>query len=132
MSQSDYLVTVVLDGQALGGFDTCSGGEADSDVTAKYTSEGRQVYHGKPNYGDLTVSRDFKRERDHELSRLLYARAGRAVVTVSKQPLDDDGNVWGKPLVYSGLLKTSTPPEYDANSDDPEMLELVVAVKSVA
>ena len=130
-TQSDYQVTVSVDGKPLGVWDTRSGGDTDSDIGSKNTGEGRKLYHGRPNYADLTVSRDFERERDHELSRTLERRAGRAPMTVSEQPLDEDGNAWGKPKVWTGKLKSVNTGEYDADSGDPRTLELTMVTKDL-
>jgi hypothetical protein len=46
-------------------------------------------------------------------------------MVIAKQPLDADGNVWGRPLIYLGTHKRCTPPEHDANAGaDPAIIEL--------
>ena len=46
-------------------------------------------------------------------------RIGRARITVTKQPLDADGNVRGlTALTFTGMLKGLTHPEHDAESTD--------------
>lgn len=128
-TQSDSQVTVTVDGVPLGEFDTRSGGDTDSDIATRKTGQGVKLYHGRPNHSDLTVSRDYDRERDHELLRRLTRRAGRAEMVVIEQPLDEDGNRWGWPRMWTGKLKSVNPGEYDSDSDDPRMLELVMVVK---
>lgn len=130
-TQSDYQVTVSVDGKPLGVWDTRSGGDTDSDIGSRNTGEGRKLYNGRAAHADLTVSRDYERERDHELARTLRLRAGRAPMTVSEQPLDEDGNPWGKPTVSTGKLKSVNTGEYDADSGDPRTLELTMVVKDV-
>jgi hypothetical protein len=54
----------------------------------------------------------------------LIALAGRAIITVNKQPLDLNKVPYGRPLIYQGKVKTVTPPEHDSTSSDPAMLEI--------
>jgi hypothetical protein len=128
----DALVTVVVDSQSLGVFDTRSGGESDSDITKKQTGSGPLVLSGRPNHGDVTVTRVNINARDHELSRALRKRVGRGIMSVSEQPLDEDGNAWGKPTIWSGKLKTVDGGEYDADSEDARDLTLTMIVVDVA
>lgn len=131
-TQHDYRVTVSVDGSPIGIFDSRSGGESDSDITAKWTGEGRKVYPARGNVGDVTVVRGYERERDHELSRSLEKRVGRAAMSVSEQPLDEDGIPWGKPKVWNGKLKSVDTGEVDSDSEDPRDLTLVMTVQGVA
>jgi hypothetical protein len=128
--QNQYDVSVAVDGVGqLGTFDTLSGGEIDSDEQ-KYRPGGMQPsisLGGAAEMGNVTVSRNYELDRDHAIVKQLYAAAGRAAMTVSKQPLDSDGNIFGAPLVYQGKLKRVQAPEHDSNSSDPAMLELEMA-----
>lgn len=130
-TQSDFRVTVAVDGKPLGVWDTRSGGDVDSDIARRVTGEGPKVYHGRPNPAEVTVGRDYERERDHEVARTLETRVGRAPMTVSEQPLDEDGNAWGKPKVWTGKLKSVNTGEYDSDGTDPRMIELTMVVKDV-
>lgn len=133
-TQSDSLVTVTVDGQPLGIFDTRTGGEVDSEPGKRHVGgqSAPNVYKSRPTTGDVTVSRGYERERDHELARRLELRAGRAEMSVSEQPLDDEGNPWGKPKTWTGKLKSVNTGDYDADSDEPRMLELVMVAKAVS
>lgn len=130
-TQHDYLVTVTIDGKPLGAFDRRGGGDSEADVSSRWTSAGRKVYPSRGTVADVSVGRDYERERDHELCRALEKRCGRAVMTVSEQPLDSDGNAWGKPKVWTGLLKAVNTGEVDHESEDPRDLELTMAVREV-
>lgn len=129
-----YAVTVTVDGRAIGTFDTFSGGEVDSEET-KYRPGGMaaQVSLGGPvNVGNVTVGRLYDGVRDDELVPWLRSRIGKGAATVTRQPLDTDGNVFGRPWVYTGVLKMLTVPDHDSNSADAAMLELEVSSSAVA
>jgi hypothetical protein len=124
-TQNQYDVTVSVDdpngtlGQ-LGTFDTMTGGEVDSE-DLKYRPGGMAAtvsLGGTKTVGNVVVGRLYRLNRDHPIIHRMTQLVGRANVTVSKQPLDADGNAYGQPLVYTGKLKTVTPPEVDSNADD--------------
>jgi hypothetical protein len=113
----------------FGVFDKKSGGAVDTDIY-KYKPGGmaEQVsLGGSPTIEDLTISRLHRHERDHAALQRYFNWAGRAKCTVSQFVLDVDGNVFGNPIVWVGVLKTVTPPDHDSESTDPAMLELVVS-----
>lgn len=127
--QNQYANTLVVDGRPLGVFDTWSGGEADSDEV-KYSPGGmgaEEAHGGRQVVGNVTLGRMYKRDRDHELVRWLISRRGRAKVVASRQPLDRDGNAFGRPLVYTGILKAVSPQDVDSNSSDPDIFEVEIS-----
>ena len=130
MSRKDqYRVTVSVDGLDLGVFDTFEGGEVDSEEK-KYKPGGMAPevsLGGSKSVSNITVGRLYVLERDHALLPTLFAKVGKGTVTANKQPLDVDGNVFGKPLVYTGKLKTVTPPDADSNSGDEAILALEIS-----
>lgn len=128
MRQDQYDIKVSIDGVDLGTFDKLSGGEVDSEETTyKPGAMGARVsLGGSVNVGAVTVSRLYDLTRDHGIVHWLIARAGRASAVVSKQPLDVDGNVFGRPIVYSGKLKQVNPPEVDSESSDSALIELEI------
>jgi hypothetical protein len=110
----------------LGVFDTMKGGEVDSDEQ-KYRPGGMAdpvSLGGAVTMGNVTVSRLYVLERDHATIHQLLSVVGKAGITVSKQPLDTNRVPYGRPLVYTGKIKTVTPPEHDSTSSDPAMLEI--------
>jgi hypothetical protein len=114
-----------------GTWDNFSGGEVDSEslLYGPGGMEPKISLGGTRTVGEVTVSRLYQHGRDDRLAAKLYPVVGRATVTVTKQSLDIDGNAIGLMAdVYTGILKTVTPPE--ANSDDggsnPAMIELVM------
>jgi hypothetical protein len=132
-TKMQFLITVVVDGQNIGVFDTWSGGDAVA-TESKHRPGGmgtEESYVSLPSYTSGAVTRVYKRERDHELLRTLTGKAGRVPASVTEQPLDDNGNAWGKPTVYSGRFLGPKRGDMDSTSDDPRMLELDISVTTV-
>jgi len=123
-----YDTMVTIDGVALGTFDTLTGGEADTDEL-KYKPGGmapQLSLGGIVTVGQVVVGRIYDLQRDHSRIHWLLGRVGKGNVTVKKQPLDVDGNAFGRPLVYTGKLKRVLPPEVDSTSTDAAIVELEV------
>lgn len=132
-TQSDYLVTVTINGVPAGVWDSRSGGEVDADVPSKYTGEGKKTYATrKQAIGDVTCTRTHERERDHELGRNIEKLVGRATASVSEQPLDADGMPWGKPKVWTGILKSYDSGESNSDSNEIRDCQIVISAQDVA
>lgn len=132
-SQQNSLITVAVDGIPLGVWDTRTGGESSAEVT-KYRPGGmarQKLRSGLPEVGDLTVGREFEFDRDNDLSKHLRTRAGRAPMSVSDQPLDDDGAPMGKPTTWTGRLNSVNTGDADSNSSDGRMFELGMVAAEV-
>lgn len=128
MRQDQNAVTFNVDGVDLGVWDKLSGGEVDSEET-KYKPGGMGApitLGGSIDVGTLTISRLYMLNRDHDRIHWLIGRAGRGACTINRQPLDTDGNAYGRPLVYTGTLKTVNPGEIDSESSDALLLECEV------
>jgi hypothetical protein len=116
----------------LGVWDKKSGGEVDSEeykynpgAMAEAVSLG-----GRKITGNVTTSRLYRLVRDHqELTRKMIAGVGKARVVVAQQPLDVDGNAFGRPIVWNGTLKRWTPPEVDSESSDAALVEIEVTAE---
>lgn len=113
-----------------GTWDKMGGGEIDSDDTKyKPGAMGPPVSLGGPKtVGNVTVSRLYRLGRDHDGVQQLIDASGKSYMVVTKQPLDLDGNAYGRPIVYKGRLKRVTPPEVDSESADAGMIELEMTV----
>lgn len=125
--QDQYNVTVTIDGIGnLGTFDKFAGGEVDSD--AQTYSPGAMAppvsLGGAVTIGNVTVSRMYVLERDHPIIHQLLSLVGVATIHVAKQPLDTNKVPYGRPLVYTGTIKTVTPPEHDSTSSDPAIMDI--------
>jgi hypothetical protein len=125
-----WQVTATLDGVPLGEFETKSGGAVSAELTKRRPGgmSAEKVYAGQPTAGDVVIARVYERERDHDLVRLCYGRAGKGVVTISEQALDDNGVPWGRPTTWVGRLGNVEPSEANANSNDVRTFELTAVV----
>ena len=126
MRSDQYNVTAVVDGKDLGTFDKFSGGEVDSEETRyRPGAMGSPIaLGGAVTVGNVTISRLYDLAREQGIIHWLIGRAGKGAVVINKQPLDVDGNAYGRPLVYTGMLKQINPPEHDSESSDAALLEL--------
>lgn len=128
MLQTNFLVTVSADDVDLGTFDKFSGGDGDSEET-KYPPGGmgpEESLGGRQTRENFTVGRRYKLERDHPIFAWLDSRRGKATIVAARQPLDTDGNPYGKPTIFTGNLKKVTGPEHDSTSSEVAKLELEV------
>ncbi len=126
-----WRTTISLNGENLGVWDKKSGGAIDSDET-KYNPGGMapQVsLGGKKTVENVTVSRLYRLQRDHGHIQKLLNNVGRGAMVVVQQPLDVDGNPFGKPIVYRGKLKKVTVPDVDSESNNPAMIELEISTE---
>ena len=127
MRQDQWANTISIDGKPMGVWDTLSGGGSDSDNTT-YRPGGMspQVSLGGPRtIGEIKCGRLVSRE-DWDYMHGLMNRTGQARATVSRQPLDEDGNPWGRPLTYTGVVKTCEPGDTDSNSSDAQVWEITI------
>jgi hypothetical protein len=114
-----------------GVWDKMSGGAVDSDEL-KYHPGGMQppvALGGKKMVSNVVVSRLYRLGRDHDAVGALIAGVGKSRVTVSKQPLDLTGTVYGNPIVYQGVLKRCTTPDPDSEGTAAALIELEVTVE---
>jgi hypothetical protein len=128
--KDQYDVRVVVDGVDLGTFDKLTGGDVDSTETT-YNLGGmgsRVALGGSVDPQNVVVSVLYDLTRIHSVVHWLIQRVGKAQATISKQPLDVDGNAFGQPITYPARLKHVTPPEVDSESSDAALLELEFTV----
>ena len=133
-TQMQWQVTGTVDGISIGTFDSYSGGGAEASVP-KHRAGGmgeQKSYAALPEYSDATIGRVLERERDVDLFRRLQPRVGRALASLSIQPLDDNGSPWGEPFTRAGRLSSMTDPEADSNASEPTMFQLSIVVTSIA
>lgn len=107
---------------------TKTGGEATADSVKVFPGamEPQVSLGGRKTTGNVTLTRPYE-ERDHGRMQQLMDAVGKARCTVQQQPLDPDGNVWGKPIVYGGVLIRVTPPDADSSATtDPAMIEVEI------
>lgn len=110
----------------LGVWDKWSGGEIDSDET-KYNPGGMAPpvsLGGRRTTGNVTISRLYRLARDHNHLQRLIDGAGKSKAVLTRQPLDIQGNVYGKAVSYNAKLKRVTPPDLDSEQSGAALIEL--------
>lgn len=126
-------IHLTLDGQDFGVWEKKSGGQGDSEETkVRLGAMGPQVaIGGSQTIDNVTLSRLYDLNSIHTQIQQLLARRGRGACVVKQIPYDHDGNPYGNPIVYTGVLKAVTPPTVDAEGTDAAMIEVEIAVDSV-
>lgn len=114
-----------------GTWDKMTGGELSASSTS-YRPGGMAPpvsLGGAKTTANVTVSRLYRLARDHDVAQQLYDGVGRCKMIVTKQPLDIEGNTYGKPLVWSGTLDRVKTPDVDSESTAAGLIELEMVVE---
>lgn len=122
-------VDVNVAGKDLGVFQTFEGGELKSDDTKNRPGgmAPEESLGGFSSRDPITVTRNYKLERDHPQIGFLNQQVGRGKVVIVRTVLDVDANPVGDPITYTGRLMSCTPGNHDSASADPKMLSLEVS-----
>lgn len=133
MREDQFAVTITIDGEPLGIFDKFDGGETSAEET-KYKPGGMQPQKslgGSSTTDNITVSRlvDNVDREDSALVKRLRPRVGKAECVASQQPLDIDGNPFGKPDVFTGKLQRVAGPGHDSEGSGPSLFELEISTE---
>lgn len=132
MRNNQHAVTLTVDGVPTGVWDTKAGGEVDSEET-KHRRGGMgpvRSLGGSTTVGNVTLTRLLDQDtNDPDTMRWLMSRAGKGEAVASDQFLDREGNAFGRPFVYTGTIKTVTPPDHDANDDGASMWTVVISTE---
>lgn len=130
--QDTHRITVRIVNQATGKmvdygvWDKWDGGEVDSDSSNYYPGGMAPpvALGGRQTTGNVTISRLYRLERDHQHMQEWINAAGKSAASIHRQPLDINGNVFGKPIVYQAVLKKVTPPPLDSEQSGAAIVEL--------
>lgn len=126
-----WSVTVSIDSVPWGVFDARTGGDLDSTDT-KFRSGGMGVEYslgGTTTVNNVVLRRNYQMYRDHShMHNIVPHRIGKARCRCGAQPLDADGNPYGKPIIWNGVLKRVQFPDHDSNASDAGMLEIEISV----
>jgi hypothetical protein len=111
----------------LGTFAQRSGGEKDSDTQQVYKGgmQPAEARPGRPTRSNITLTKPFEYGDGAKIAAI-DPRVGRAPIKCTSQPLDADGNPFGRGFVWTGILKGLTTPEHDAASTDNATWSLVI------
>jgi len=122
-------------------FDKFSGGDVTSSVN-KHRPGGMGpeiTYISLPTFSDITVSKVYETQNDHNVISDLHQLVGRAMVTLTLTPLDEEGNTYTgsntnviQPRTYWGRLTGVKDGGTDSTSNAPRMYEVDIAVESIS
>lgn len=130
MSRTDQaVVSLAVDGVDYGIWDKLTGGDMDSNET-KYKPGGGVTevsLGGTRMVTDVVLTRLYVLERDHVSAHALLNRVGRGTGVATKQPTDVDGNIFGRPLVYAGRLKTVNFPDADSMGNAAALIVVTIS-----
>lgn len=132
-SPSQFLVTLSgLPVQVPGAFMTQSGGNKTGAVKRFRPggSSSEEVSGGSTTREDLVITREWRRDRDLAIWKWADAHINRVRGVVTVQPLDEDKNAYGDPIVFAdSLLTGATKPDVNSDAEDElGMLSLTFAV----
>jgi hypothetical protein len=113
-----------------GVWDKKSGGSVDSEERVYYPGGMAPPISlgGRKSTENVTLTRNYRLGRDHDPIQQLIDAVGRSQISIAQQPMDTHGNVYGRPIVYTGTLKTVNLPDHDSEGNDPAMVEVVCTI----
>jgi len=134
--QDTHRITVLIRNRGTGKmvnygvWDKWTGGEVDSDATNYYPGGMADPVSlgGRRTTANVVISRLYRLERDHLHLQQWINAAGKSDATIHRQPLDINGNVFGKPITYNAILKKVTPPPLDSEQSGAAIVELEFTV----
>lgn len=132
-SEQQWLATLSVGGVDYGIFDKFSGGDVSAAVN-KHRPGGMGpeiTYLSLPTYSDVVITKVYETQRDHDRIAALHKAVGNQLATVTLQPLDDSGAVWGTPRKYQGRIVSVKDGGTDSMSNAARMFEIDIAVETV-
>ena len=135
-SEQQWLITLSVPGSTHNTsvvFDKFTGG----DVTAspiKYRPGGMGpeiTYLSMPTITDITLTKVYETQGDHDRVSELHRFVGNTVATVTLQPLDDTGANWGNPRSYNGRIIAVKDGNADSMSNSARMYEVDISVETI-
>lgn len=129
--QDTFVIRLHINGESFGIWDKKTGGDLDSDTTTYFPGamKDQEDLGGRATASNITLQRLYDRVDDHDRINTLLAGAGKAKVTVSQRPMDEDANEYGKSIIWSGRLKRVLPPDVDSESSSAALYEVEISVK---
>lgn len=114
----------------MGIWDKRTGGAADSDDVKYYPGAmgSQKSLGGRAINDNIVLQRNYDRIDDHDSIQLLLSARGKGRWTAAQRPMDQEGNPYGKAVVWIGVLKRVLLPEPDSESTSAAMLEIEVSV----
>lgn len=129
LRQQQGRLTLTLDGVSLGVWDDRTGGDTDSNSTQYFLGGmGPRISLGGQQQVNNVIVQVLFTDTIQALAKWIISRAGKGKLTVSEQPLDDEGNALGDPFVWTGRLKRAKSPERGANNNNAALMEVELEV----
>lgn len=130
MREDTWEWSVHIGGINFGVWDEKTGGDVDSTQSAYNPGGMARPYGlgGTRTVANLVLRRNYRLGRDHPASQKLIDMAGKATVRAVGQPLDHDGNAWGTPFTYNGVLKRVAFPDHNSQASGPSMVEIEIVI----
>lgn len=128
-TQKTFRVSLTIDGEDWGVWDTKTGGKVGSNVLPYLPGAmGPQIaLPGATSTIDtVTLARLYDRVRDHPRVGTLLDRTGKGRCVVKQRPLDPDGIGSGRSIIWRGTLTSADPPPTDGNSDAAALITLEI------
>jgi len=131
-TKSQSLITAKINGADTGVWDTRAGGDTTASPSQYRPGGGGVVVDAaRATTGDVTITRRYDLDRDHDKAAEWRPLVGVAGITITEQPLGTDGLPWGKPTTWTGRLTGVNTDDTDSNSDDPRTITVTMMVTSV-
>lgn len=118
-TEQNVLVSVAVNGQTIGTFDSFTGGDALAKP-AQHRSGGQETltsYRTLALYSEATVSHIMWLEVSWEMVRGLIPKAGSVPMSATLQPIDADGNAYGNARTATGMFLGVSGIKVDSNSE---------------
>jgi len=132
-SEQQWLATLTVDSVDYGTFDKFAGGDVSAAVN-KHRPGGMGpeiTYLSMPTISDVTLTKVYETQRDHDRLSDLHRAVGNKLATVTLQPLDDTGAAWGNPRTYNGRIIAVKDGGTDSMSNAARMFEVDIAVETI-
>jgi hypothetical protein len=131
--QDTFVVRAKVGNGKWGIWDKRSGGELDSEDVKYYPGGMFEAISlgGRRTTGNVTLSRLYDKIDDQGTINDLFAAVGKKQIQITQRAMDLDGNEWGNPIMYLGILKRVTIPDVDSESTSAALIEIEATITGV-
>lgn len=128
--QNQFAVTLTVGTSDLGVWAALEGGGVSGDPTMWYPGAMRPPVSlgADVETGAVTLRKLEDDLTDDQLALLLEVAGSDTECVASRQRLDGRNAATRRPIVYRGTLSAWNPSDVDASSNDPALIEIVLAV----